>query len=247
MRLRAFGNRRASQLASAFVFTVLIAQSARAVPTPEDEYPAGPPARTGFQMALRTGFSFPMGDATGIASDTLGRRYAWQVPVAIDLGAKITRSIFIGTYFQLGFGAEGSDTEVTALCDDNDSDLSNDVSCSVLTARLGLLANYQFAPDRTVNPWLGYGIGFESATQSLNDREHGYSESNTASGFTYAQLAGGIDFRGAVGGGPYVELALGEFTRNRTSQYGRTASSGSIDDRALHAWLTLGVRFVVRP
>lgn len=223
------------------------ARAALAAPTPENEYAGAPPARTGFQMALRTGFSFPMGEASGTASDTLGRRYAWQIPIAIDLGAKITRSIFIGTYLQVGFGGEGSDTEVTAFCDDNDHNFSNDVSCSVVTARIGLLANYQFSPDHVVNPWVGYGFGFESATQSLTDKQHGYSESTTASGLTYAQLAGGIDFRGAVGGGPYAELAIGRFLRSSTEQYGRRVYSGDIEDRAVHAWLTLGVRFVVRP
>ena len=63
--------------------------AAHAAPTPEDEYAGASPARTGFQMALRTGFSFPMGNATGVSSDTLSRRYAWQIPIAIDLGAKV--------------------------------------------------------------------------------------------------------------------------------------------------------------
>ncbi|HET9930663.1 MAG TPA: hypothetical protein VFQ35_08245 [Polyangiaceae bacterium] len=198
-------------------------------------------------MAVRTGLSFPFGNATGNSADTLSRRYAWQIPIAFDLGAKITRSIFVGTYLQVGFGAEGSDNEVAAFCDDNDENFSNDVSCSVLTARLGLLMNYQFSPDKVLNPWIGYGIGFESASQSLKDKQHGYSESTTVSGLTYAQLSGGFDFRGAVGVGPYAEIALGAFSRTSTEQYGRKVYSGSIDDRALHAWVTLGVRFVVRP
>jgi len=233
-------------LAGAFAFAVGVvdARPAHAAPVSEG---SGPPARTGFQMALRSGVSFPMGDASGGGSDTLGRRYAWQLPIAIDLGAKVTRSIFVGTYFQLGFGAEGSDREVTAYCDDDDDNFSNDVSCSALTARLGLMANYQFAPDAAVNPWLGYGFGFESASQSLNDKQHGYSETTTASGLTYAQLAGGVDFRGSVGGGPYLEFAMGRFTRTSTEQNGRQVYSGAIDDRALHAWITLGLRLVVRP
>lgn len=226
---------------------VLSAPHAHAAPTPEDEYAGASPARTGFQMAVRSGFSFPFGNATGNSADTLGRRYAWQVPVAVELGAKPLRSLFIGLYLQLGFGGEGSDHEVTAYCDDNDENFSNDVSCSVLTARIGLLMNYQLAPDKVINPWVGYGIGFESATQSINDKQHRYTESTTASGITYAQLAGGVDFRGDVGVGPYAEVALGSFWRTSTEQYGRKVYSGSIDDRALHAWVTLGVRFVVRP
>lgn len=209
--------------------------------------PEGPPARTGFQAAFRTGFSFPMGDASNVSADTLGRRYAWQVPVAIDLGAKITRSVFVGGYLHLGFGSEGSDSEVSGFCDDNDSNLENDVSCSVVTIRLGLEGHYQFQPAGRVNPWVGYGIGFESAVQSLTDRQHGYSESNTSSGFTYAQLSGGFDLRSAVGIGPFGELALGQFTKGTTEQNGRKVFSGGIDDPAWHAWLTIGLRLVVRP
>ncbi len=232
---------------SVLVALIACTRAARAAPTPENEYAGASPASTGFQMAIRSGLSFPFGNASGVSSDTLSRRYAWQVPIALDLGAKITPSIFVGAYVQLGFGAEGSDKEVAAFCDDNDENFSNDVSCSVLTARLGLLMNYQFSPDKVMNPWVGYGIGFESASQSLNDKQHGYTETTTVSGLTYAQLAGGIDFRGAVGVGPYAEVALGTFSRTSTEQYGRKVYSGSIDDRALHAWVTLGVRFVVRP
>jgi hypothetical protein len=235
----------------ALIATSSLTQFAFAADTAPAPAPAtksdGPPARTGFQAAFRTGFSFPMGDATGVPADTLGRRYAWQVPIAIDLGAKVTPSIFIGSYLHLGFGAEGSDTEVVRYCDDNDSNLENDVSCSVVTVRLGLEGNYQFQPDQRINPWVGYGIGFESAIQSLTDRQRGYSETNTSSGVTYAQLAGGFDFRALLGFGPYAELALGRFNKVSVEQNGRKTFSGDIEDRAWHAWLTLGVRMVVRP
>jgi hypothetical protein len=212
-------------------------------PVPSDARPA----RTGFQAAFRTGFSFPIADATGVASDTLARRYAWQVPLAVDLGAKVTPSIFIGSYLHLGFGSEGSDTEVSAYCDDNDSNLENDVSCSVVTVRLGIEGHYQLQPDQRVNPWFGYGIGFESAIQSLTDRQRGYSETNTSSGITYAQLSTGFDLRALLGFGPYAELALGRFNRATVEQNGRKVFSGDIEDRAWHGWLTLGVRMVVRP
>lgn len=43
------------------------------------------------------------------------------------------------------------------------------------------------------------------------------------------------------------ELALGRFTKATVEQNGRKVFSGSIDDRAWHAWLTIGVRMVVRP
>lgn len=207
----------------------------------------GPPARTGFQAAFRSGFSLPFGDATGVPTDTLGRRYAWQIPIAVDLGAKVTPAVFVGGYLHLGFGAEGSDREVERYCDDNDTNFENDVSCGVVTVRLGVQGHYHFKPDEKLNPWLGYGIGFEAQIQSLTDRQRGYSETNTSSGVTYAQLSGGFDFRALVGGGPFMELALGRFTHTNVEQNGRKVYSGDIDDRAFHAWLTFGLRLVVRP
>ena len=205
----------------------------------------GRPARTGFQAHFRTGVSIPGGRATGDPGDKLARRYAWQIPFAVDLGAKVTRSIFIGGYLQLGFGAEGSDARVEDLCDDDDRDFENDVSCSAVSVRLGLEAQYHFEPASTMNPWLGYGIGFEAGSQSLNDST-GYNEMNTASGITWAQLSGGLDFRNAVGFGPYAELAFGRYMQTRT-RVEDTESTTSIDDRAWHVWATLGLRLVVRP
>lgn len=205
----------------------------------------GPPARTGFQAHFRTGVSIPGGRATGDPGDKLARRYAWQIPFAIDLGAKVTRSVFVGGYLQLGFGAEGSDARVEALCDDDDSDFENDVSCSVVSARLGVEAQYHFQPASDLNPWLGYGIGLEIDSQSLSDTT-GYREMNTATGITWAQLSGGLDFRNAVGFGPYAELSIGRFMQTRT-RVGDFESTVSIDDRAFHVWTTLGLRLVVRP
>ena len=199
-------------------------------------------------MALRTGLSFPVGEASGAPQDALGARYAWQVPLALDIGAKIGPSIFVGVFFHIGFGGEGSDTLVEALCNDDDEDLENDVSCSVITLRLGLEAQYHFMPAERLNPWLGYGAGFESASQTIRDTAHGYAETHTASGLTYAQIGGGFDFRSKVfGAGPYAEVALGRFAKSTTEVDGIETDSGDITDSAWHAWVSLGLRMVLFP
>jgi hypothetical protein len=229
--------------AATWLAALTVGLTTNAVQAAEGE--EGPPARTGFQAQFRTGVSIPGGSATGDPGDSLAKRYAWQIPFAFDLGAKITRSIFIGSYLHLGFGAEGSDNRVERLCDDDDSDFENDVSCSAISVRLGLEVQYSFRPASDMNPWLGYGIGFEVGSQTLNDST-GYSEMNTASGITWAQLSGGLDFRNKVGFGPYGELAFGRYMQTRT-RVEDTESTTTIDDRAWHVWATLGLRFVVRP
>jgi hypothetical protein len=207
-----------------------------------------PEPSTGFQMAFRTGLSFPVGDVSGAPGDSLGARYAWQVPLVFDIGAKIGPSVFLGAYLGFGFGAEGSDPVVEGLCDDDDDNLENDVSCSAVTVRFGFEAQYHFMPGEKMNAWVGYGAGWEAATQTLSDRTQGYSESTTAHGFTYASLSGGLDFRTrVVGAGPYAEVAAGRFTRQTTEVSNVEAGEGDISDPAWHAWISLGLRMVLFP
>lgn len=225
----------------------MYAQPAPPMAEPPPASGGGRPAHTGFQMAFRTGAAFPLGKATQQRGDSLARRYSWQWPLQIELGAKVTPNVHVGGYFTMAFGAEGDDAAIEEYCDDDDSNLENDIGCSALGLRLGVHAQYHFRPDQTVNPWLGYGIGFESTTQVLQDRPRGYEESTTASGITYAKLDAGLDFRLPVGLGPYLETAFGRFTKSSTNINGNKTFSGSIDDRAWHAWFTLGVRLVLFP
>jgi hypothetical protein len=208
----------------------------------------GPPeGSTGFQMALRTGAQFPVGDATGAPSDGFSRRYAWQWPVAIDLGAKLMPELFVGAYFGFGVGSTGSDTRLEAECDDDDDNLENEISCNAASLKLGLEGQFSFAPSSRTNPWIGYGFGYENASAWISDTENGYDETVRMNGFTYAEISFGLDLRHRIGFGPYVSAAIGGFTRTTTEVGGKTVYEGTIDDQALHAWINLGFRFVVNP
>lgn len=188
----------------------------------------------------------PFGDASGRAGDSLGRRYAWQIPFAVDLGARFAESFFAGVYLGFGFGSTGSDPRLDLACDDDDEDGENDIVCTVWTLRAGLEGIYYFAPGGHTNPWVGYGIGYEASLASYTDRERGYSESVTSTGVTWAQLSAGIDFRKAVGIGPFLEVAIGEF-RTTTTTIDDETFRLPMDDRALHAWIMLGGRLVTNP
>lgn len=205
------------------------------------------PAAHGFQLAFRTGLLLPFGDATGAPGDSLSRRYAWQIPLIVDLGARFARSLFLGVSLGLGYGATGSDARVDAACTDDDDNLKNDIACNVLTLRAGLEVLYSFAPDARLNPWIGYGIGFESSQASISDDYTGLEETDTSHGITYALLSAGFDLRNPVGVGPLVEAALGEFTHSTTDLGARGKFRYDIPDRALHAWVLLGLRIVVNP
>jgi hypothetical protein len=202
---------------------------------------------TGFQLALRTGAQFPMGDATGAPGDALSRRYAWQWPLAIDIGAKILPELFVGGYFGFAVGSTGSDSRLEADCDDDDENFENEISCNAASLKVGLEAHYSFSPSGRLNPWIGYGIGYESASAWLSDTENGYDETVRANGFTYAELSVGFDMRYRVGFGPYASAAIGGYTTTVTEIGGEKVHDGPIDDQALHAWINLGLRFVVNP
>lgn len=132
-----------------------------------------PPAASGFQIAFRTGAMFPAGNASGAPSDSLARRYAWQLPLVLDIGGRFAHSFFLGAYLGLGIGSTGSDSRVDAACTDDDDNGRNDIVCSAASFRVGVEMQYSFAPDAHVNPWLGYGLGFESAHASISDHYKG--------------------------------------------------------------------------
>ncbi|HEY0469735.1 MAG TPA: hypothetical protein VGC79_36345 [Polyangiaceae bacterium] len=191
-----------------------------------------PRARTGFQMDIRTGYSVPFGSAfNGMKlSDTS----SGQVPILVDIGAKVIPQLFVGGYTGFAIGGAGGDFE--AGCNASNAD------CLTLRFHLGVEAQYHILPAGRVNPWLGYGLGFESFGQSRT--VGGVSTTRTLSGFEFARFMGGVDFRvhRVFGVGPFVDLSMASFSRVSNG-----SSSTSITDRATHEWLTIGARFVFFP
>jgi hypothetical protein len=201
------------------------------------------------QFGIRTGLSFPIGRATGAAGDDLHARYSLQVPFVFDLGAKLSRAVYLGGYLGFGIGTNGTNDRVEQLCDDRDSNTRNDVECSAYSVRLGIEARYYLSPDESVDPWLSYGIGFEAAAEAINDHPRGRSEQTTVTGIEFARLGVGFDWRASrvFGLGPLLELALGRYGGTRTEVNGAQAFDGSIGDAAVHGWVTLGLRGVFFP
>ena len=61
-----------------------------------------PPARVGFQLGVRTGYSLAMGET--VDGEDMSDVYSGQVPIFLDIGGKVIPNLFIGGYFGLGFG-----------------------------------------------------------------------------------------------------------------------------------------------
>jgi hypothetical protein len=214
-------------------------------PRPSD----APPAYDGFQVMARTGAQFPLGQATGAPNDSMGNTFSWQVPIAGDIGWKPTPSWFVGLYFGLGFGAPGS--VISQACS------SHSESCFSSTARIGLETLYYLSPASAVNPWLGYGVGYEQSSVSIG-ASGGGSASVSAKGWEFGHLMAGLDFRlsQVIGIGPMVDLSFGQYGTlavntggtDSSGTYVQTGSaSGSITQTALHEWLLVGGRMVFFP
>jgi hypothetical protein len=204
----------------------------------QEPKPDAPPARTGFQIAVRPGVAIPMGSlAKDLAqNDVFGPQAAFN----LDIGGKIIPNLFIGGYLGLNLGGTGGKTADTC---------KNGVTCAAASLRIGIEAQYHIIPDGKINPWVGYGIGFESSAVS---RSNGLITSNiSAAGPEFAHLMGGVDFRisKVFGIGPFVDFSVAQYSSGTigTTVNGTSVTPQDIKDKAIHEWLTLGAKFVFFP
>jgi hypothetical protein len=213
----------------AFAVIATVSLSAHAEP---------PKAREGFQMAVRTGVALPFGDAD--KSVSMSDISTAQVPLLIDLGGKLGRNVFLGAYVGFGFGG-ASRGLVDDMCE------VGNVTCVTVSVRLGAQVQYHFRPAESVNPWLGYGIGFESFGVGAS-RSGSPDRTAVLVGPEFAHLMGGVDFRlGKVFGiGPFVDYSIGQYG-SATVKVGDISTDYDLADKAIHHWLTLGVRGTFLP
>lgn len=198
--------------------------------------PSPRPARSsrGPVVGLRTGFAIPMGKVSGAPDDDMTDLFTGQVPLQGELGWRPIPQLFVGGY--LGGAVGGVADAIKDICD------ANNTSCFAIGARLGLELQYHSLPEWLADPWLGYGIGLEVAT--LSQRTWDDKQTVTLTGFEYAHLMGGVDFRVSKRFtlGPVVDFALGRYLRYSEEINYQTTADRGITDQADHQWLMLGVR-----
>jgi len=193
-------------------------------------------AGTGLELGFRTGYAHALGKVTNEGTDPdMGNLVTGNVPLWFDLGYRVTPNVLIGGYFQYGFGIPG---DLADGCGESG------VSCSLPVVRLGAQVHYHVQPFEVVDPWLGLGFGYEWAT--LSATEANTSGSLGVSGFEFVNLQAGIAF----GLGEKKKFALGPFVALSLAQYSTISCGGvlagrcpdEVDEKALHEWLTFGVR-----
>ena len=193
---------------------------------------------TGLDVGARVGYGIPFGNLEYSATDSnrdepLNDFVTGQVPIWIDLGYRLIRSVLVGAYFQYGFAFV--------------KDCPSGVNCSAHDTRLGLQAQRRFLPGEPIDPWVGFGIGYEwlGASQRVGGRETDIS----FDGFEFANFQAGLDFATVAGlsVGPFASLSLGEYSHISVAPPDLGSGGGDIARKDIHEWLVLGVKAAFDP
>ena len=205
-------------------------------------------AASGIHFGLRLAFALPMGDLHGSwkRTSTLGgvtqtttveraelsEGVTGQIPIWVDLGWQISPRFMAGLYFSYGVLLPTGDL----------SDACDAESCTANDIRLGAQAQYAFSPGRSLDPWLGAGLGYEWFSVKVGEVTSRYR------GAELLMLQAGLDLGGDSGSttyGPFAAFTFGRFS-TIYSKIGDSGESRDIDSPATHHWLFLGVRGVVK-
>lgn len=191
---------------------------------------------SGFEAGARLGYGIPMGKIADEEDSDFKDWTSGQIPLWVDLGYRINPNIFVGGYLSYGFASVGDGLD--EVCD------QDGIDCSASSMRLGAQLQYHFMPAESTDAWAGLGIGWENS--SLSAEAMGQEITISTSGFEFAMLQGGVDFRvhDAVALGPFVGFTMAQFS-SADCDGPAGACDGfpdEIEHKAFHQWLFLGVR-----
>lgn len=196
----------------------------------------------GFTLGLRTGYGMPLGTAgDGVK---LGRLTWGAVPVQLDVGYRLLDNLEIGGYFSYGFAGLSSDAR-SALEASGATKISGHV-----VQRVGLQATYRLMPGNVIVPWATVGFGYEWLRYASADvsTPNGTDELEVGFGGLEASLTLGAEYEIApsFAVGPYLGLSAGRYDRHLATVDAAGASDGSVGSKALHEWLSVGVKATYR-
>lgn len=209
---------------------------------------SGNPARadatpTGIEVGLRSGYAIPLGNLAGAPSGAtapnLGDTISGMVPIWLDAGYRLNPNMMIGAFFQYGIAfANTGNKSFLAQC------ANSAVSCSANDLMFGAQFHYHLMPDQTIDPWAGIGIGYEIL--NMSGSQGGQSLGSAAfNGFQFVNLQIGGDYKVMpnLGVGPFVMFSLGEYSGcSLNGPNGQSAGTCTIQNTAMHEWLTFGIR-----
>ncbi len=179
-----------------------------------------PADRTGLEVGLRSGVGFPMSAIKSAAP--MSSFVSTEFPIWLSVGYRATENLYVGIYGQYGF------LGVNACAPGE--------SCSAYDLRAGIDVHYHLRPREQLDPWFGYGAGFEQLGYSGSaggDPQH-------FNGFELANLQLGADWRvaRALTVGPFGSFSIGEYS----SVSEGTAASADLGQKTMHEWFMIGLR-----
>ncbi len=195
---------------------------------------APPAAASGLTLGARLAWA----PAVGSAADRvpISEELRWQVPIQADAVWRLPwgapapfAGLSVGAYASWGRARAG-----TTPCADG-------AACSGRTIRAGAQALWTFAPwILRASPWAGAAFGWEWASSR---RERLGAVTTTRWNGPELAIQGGAAWH--VGGplaiGPFALVGLGQYSGVGIETQVESASA-SVRDRAVHAWIQLGVR-----
>ncbi|MDP9000552.1 MAG: hypothetical protein M3O46_10620, partial [Myxococcota bacterium] len=195
------------------------------------------------EFGVRVAFGLPFGGVNGNNGNSVDHVVSNQfTPLWLDGGFRFLSNWYVGGTFNYGF-ASISD-QFAPPSSGSGACKQTGVGCSANDIRLGVNAHYHILPDGRFDPWFGVGFGYEWLSISASQGTISLSEG--VSGWEFANLQAGLDFRllnGALGLGPFVTVTFDQYSSASTSidNMGGT-TGGSVTNQGLHEWFFFGVR-----
>jgi hypothetical protein len=174
-------------------------------------------------VGLRAAYGLPGGDF--VKSRPLEDAARALVPITLDLGLMIGRTVAVGAYASYGVVLPARSWRTA--CDASGSD------CSAADLRIGAQLNVHADTEGT-GLWGGVAMGYEE----LRTKDSlGPLSELTWKGYD-ATLQCGLDFRPSPGFriGPFANLTVGHF------RWVESTAEANLPDTELHGWLQLGLR-----
>ena len=194
---------------------------------------AQPGEDSGFLVSARAGYGAPFGEVAsdGAAVDEI---VPGKLPLWLELGYRIVPRVHGDIYVELAPARVG------------DGACGRGGSCQAYDLRFGLLLLLRLAPGRTVDPWVGAGVGVEVLQAEVQGPDPAATSGDHERRWTGIEvpLEAGVDLRlsSRLAVGPYVSATLAWFTSVEEGPADGAGATRSIDDRALHGWLQAGLK-----
>lgn len=195
--------------------------------------------KSGFEGGARLGVAIPFGKLDGRDADNqkLNDFVSASIPIWLDAGYRFNGRWYVGAYGIIAPAITNG---------------SNCPDCSAANYKIGVNGHVHILPEGAVDPYFGYGLGYEVVTVTVKNvalAAGGFGErSLSAKGFEFANVQFGLDIRvtDLVRIRPFVSLAL-DMTTSYSVTNGNISSSTTDVDTTVHEWLSFGVGGVFNP